>query len=318
MALLSCPECKNSVSDKASTCPKCGYPIQTYINKSLPNNSKPDDYFNQVSSYSKKSTNVMLEQPTTSKANDKLKLLLVAFLIVLGFFGYVLIFRKGNSETSGKKETPPNSENNANLTSGVQENLNSTTTAPVTKEDSLLKKAMNITDEQEAEIIQIFNNCDIKEIVSVEQFRKIDTSTSYHIRDVETNRFKGMAGTIVVYIDNQTGKLRDIYFNDNDIYVDGSMVSKVSDWYISDDDFQKYRVLTQQYLAMMLQNPDSAEYPARSGWSSGVIDGLDCLSSTVTVENIYGGHQQLSFVAKFLRQNKSIKSLTIDGVEMLK
>ena len=27
MALIKCPECQSEVSDKAKTCPKCGYPI---------------------------------------------------------------------------------------------------------------------------------------------------------------------------------------------------------------------------------------------------------------------------------------------------
>ena len=31
MALINCPECGSSVSDKASACPKCGYPIQDYL-----------------------------------------------------------------------------------------------------------------------------------------------------------------------------------------------------------------------------------------------------------------------------------------------
>ncbi|MDB6040693.1 MAG: Zinc-ribbon protein [Verrucomicrobiales bacterium] len=31
MALIKCPECSNDVSDKASSCPKCGYPIQSAI-----------------------------------------------------------------------------------------------------------------------------------------------------------------------------------------------------------------------------------------------------------------------------------------------
>ena len=28
MALIQCPECRNDVSDKAETCPRCGYPIR--------------------------------------------------------------------------------------------------------------------------------------------------------------------------------------------------------------------------------------------------------------------------------------------------
>lgn len=29
MALIQCPECCQTVSDKATKCPKCGYPIQS-------------------------------------------------------------------------------------------------------------------------------------------------------------------------------------------------------------------------------------------------------------------------------------------------
>lgn len=32
MALIKCPECEQSISDKATKCPKCGYPIQEYLN----------------------------------------------------------------------------------------------------------------------------------------------------------------------------------------------------------------------------------------------------------------------------------------------
>lgn len=33
MALIQCPECGQSISDKASKCPKCGYPIQEYLSQ---------------------------------------------------------------------------------------------------------------------------------------------------------------------------------------------------------------------------------------------------------------------------------------------
>ena len=29
MALLNCPECSKEVSDRASTCPSCGYPLRS-------------------------------------------------------------------------------------------------------------------------------------------------------------------------------------------------------------------------------------------------------------------------------------------------
>ena len=36
MALIKCPECSNEVSDKAASCPKCGYPIQAAFSSQLP------------------------------------------------------------------------------------------------------------------------------------------------------------------------------------------------------------------------------------------------------------------------------------------
>ena len=32
MALITCPECGKEVSDKATACPNCGYPINTVGN----------------------------------------------------------------------------------------------------------------------------------------------------------------------------------------------------------------------------------------------------------------------------------------------
>lgn len=41
MALIKCPECLQNVSDKANSCPHCGYPIQTYLNSQEMNRSFP-------------------------------------------------------------------------------------------------------------------------------------------------------------------------------------------------------------------------------------------------------------------------------------
>ena len=46
MALIQCPECEQSISDKAAKCPKCGYPIKEYLDskaeETLPENSGDD------------------------------------------------------------------------------------------------------------------------------------------------------------------------------------------------------------------------------------------------------------------------------------
>jgi uncharacterized paraquat-inducible protein A len=36
MSLINCPECDNQISDKSSTCIKCGYPLSKYKNITCP------------------------------------------------------------------------------------------------------------------------------------------------------------------------------------------------------------------------------------------------------------------------------------------
>ena len=33
MALIKCPECSKEISDKAESCPQCGYPVADYLKK---------------------------------------------------------------------------------------------------------------------------------------------------------------------------------------------------------------------------------------------------------------------------------------------
>ncbi len=42
MALITCPECGTSVSDKAEKCPQCAYPINKSNNPPPPNNVKTE------------------------------------------------------------------------------------------------------------------------------------------------------------------------------------------------------------------------------------------------------------------------------------
>ena len=47
MALINCPECEKQVSDKAVSCPNCGYPISQMVNSNSFKEglkSSPKDY----------------------------------------------------------------------------------------------------------------------------------------------------------------------------------------------------------------------------------------------------------------------------------
>ena len=79
MALIHCPECKNEISDKAQTCPNCGFPIakqQKSPEKSallaMLWDSEEDGYISVKCPKSKKVSRI--KQSRTSKTNTGYKL----------------------------------------------------------------------------------------------------------------------------------------------------------------------------------------------------------------------------------------------------
>lgn len=77
MALIKCPECEQSISDKATKCPKCGYPIKEYLDskaEETPSENSGDD-----SADTEDSANV--QKPPKQK--NKKKIAVIAALAVI-------------------------------------------------------------------------------------------------------------------------------------------------------------------------------------------------------------------------------------------
>lgn len=181
---------------------------------------------------------------------------------------------------------------------------------------SLLAKEMDLSQEQERVVLDIFAQCGIGEIDSVEVFHEGEEQTSYYVEDSETKAYRGADYAIVVWLDNETKEVQAIYFHDQDIYVDGAAQAKVSDFYVNAEDRSKYRVTAQMLVNELLLVPDSAKYPAKSGWAFGVEDGIVVVQSTVTSQNAYGVALENKFQIKF--KNGNPISLIIDGKEYIK
>jgi hypothetical protein len=75
MALITCPECKNSVSDQARTCPQCGYPIKKpeYTSQYVTNRGGVErgrDFLNKLLSEGWEIVNVVHEVETAPYEGD--------------------------------------------------------------------------------------------------------------------------------------------------------------------------------------------------------------------------------------------------------
>lgn len=100
-----------------------------------------------------------------------------------------------------------------------------------TPSSSSLADVMELTEQQESAILDLFNRCGIGEVTSVTKFQSGEEETSYHVEDKITDNFNGTESAIVVWLDNTTKEVNAIYFHDHDIFTDGQIVGNVSDYY---------------------------------------------------------------------------------------
>ena len=187
------------------------------------------------------------------------------------------------------------------------------------KPKSLLAETMELTEQQEQDLLAIFDACGVLEVKEVTQFQEGESQTSYHVRDVETDSYRGMKGTIVVWLDNSTKAVGAIYFDDHDIYVDGAVVAQVPAFYVSSAQRDEYRLAAQLLVKECLNYPDSAKFGSISKWAFGVNeDGYDAVQSSVSAKNAFGMESTENFQVLFDRATGVPVSLIIDGTEYIK
>ena len=182
---------------------------------------------------------------------------------------------------------------------------------------SLLSKNMELTEEQETKMKAIFEECGILELKKVDKFQESETKTSYHVDDVETQSYRSINNTIVVWVDNETKAVQEIYFNDKDIYRDGKVVAKVSDYYVSDKLRKEYRLTAEILINQYINFPDTAKYKSASGWKFGVQDGYDIVQSSVEAENAFKQKVTEDFQIKYDRKTGNPVSIIIGDQEYL-
>lgn len=178
---------------------------------------------------------------------------------------------------------------------------------------SILAKELELTTDQEAAMLDIFTQCGIGEITSASKFQSGEDHTSYHLKDEETDAYK--AGTIVIWVNNNTKAVESIHFQDYDIYLNGTVVAPITNFYVNSADRDSYRVSAQLAVNQLLNYPDTAKYPAISGWRFGIEEGVVIVQSSVTSKNALGVEATLNFQVKF--ESGTIISLILDGTEYI-
>lgn len=180
---------------------------------------------------------------------------------------------------------------------------------------STLAETMNLDSNQESEMLKIFESCGIGEITTASVFQTGDEHTSYHLEDEETAFYRGVNNTIVVWVNNSNKTVESIHFKEQDIYLEGEVLTPITDYYVDSTARNKYRTASELAVKKLLNYPNTAKFPSISGWTFNIEDGIVVVQSTFTAKNAFNMESKSEFQVKF--DPDAIISLIIDGQEYM-
>ena len=173
---------------------------------------------------------------------------------------------------------------------------------------------LDITDEQESTITEIFENCGIGKITKSSLVQSGEYRTSYYINDAETAAY---GFPIVIWISNDNKTIDEIFYRDYDIYVDGEIVGLVTSYYVNQLRREQIMLATQILIKECLSFPLTAEFKALSGWAFDIQDGNISTQSSVISQNTFGVKYEADFQVTYDIFANPI-SLILDGEEYIK
>ena len=176
----------------------------------------------------------------------------------------------------------------------------------------LLIKEMELSKDQESDIVDLFTACGIGEITKAERFQGNETETSYWVKDEETSYYNE---PIVVFLFNDTRQVKAIYYDDNDIYLAGGAINDIRKYYVNSDQRFVCQYTAEELIPQCLTVPLSAKFKAP--WNYKIENGHVMVQSRVNYKNTFGVDFESEFQITFDESANPI-SVILGGKEFLK
>ncbi len=300
MSLIKCRDCGKEISDQAGSCPNCGCPVQPFSPESKP-------------------------EPTTKKAILKesgmgVVALLMSFTGCLTLIGLILaiidLIKKDKTKSHTCSKVAIVICIIFTIIGFIIVNLPKipemeSTGATISEEPTPQPRGtwFEFSPEEEDAILTVFIECDINDLKSVKLFSTGEDQTSYYVSTSQVNN-------IVVWIDNDSKKVNSIYFNDYDIYLDGEVKSKITDYYMTDDQKAGFRVIAEELVTKMLVSPSTAKFAPTGDWRYGKEEGVYIIQGYVDSQNSFSAMIRTEFQISF--KDDKMTSFIVDGIEQIK
>lgn len=181
--------------------------------------------------------------------------------------------------------------------------------------DTPLAAAMELTKKEEEAVTAVFEECGIQRITDARVRSSNANSSVYVLSDVETSLYPETRECIIVQIDNATGAIDSINFEDHPVYRNGQVVAQVTDFYLGTEERDTYLSLTLPAVKGKLDLPETAVFPSKSHWEYTMEEENNGVTvrSTVTTKTANGGAETRDFEAVF--EKGKLVSITLGSPE---
>lgn len=172
-----------------------------------------------------------------------------------------------------------------------------------------LAKELEVSVEDAEVILEAFIEVGIDEYTLIEHDELLDNA---HFEGEKGYRLSNRdVSNVILYM--KEGEVYNIRYGDNDLYKDGEVLSKITDYIVTNDEMTTLQIKCQETIKSILKAPSTAKFPNILEWKFSKQDGITIVQSYVDAENGFGAMIRSEFQFK-IRDGKVI-SLIMDGKE---
>lgn len=273
---IRCPKCGNETSSENDFCPECG-------NK-LSDNQEDYNKSDTTTKIDPSQYNVYGKQ----KKKDKPKrgcgigcLIFIIFIVIASVGGYQSNKLENSSTT--------NVSGNSSIDRNTKQNIEN-----------------------------IFKQCGFTKIKEINHDELLDNAhfqgekgyrVSANISSVDN--FKN----IILYL-NSDNTVYSVRYADHDLYINGKVNAKITDYELTTDDASKYMIVCKEAVEKVLKSHSTAKFPNFLDWNIAKKDGQVVVAAYVDSQNGFGATVRSQFQFTF-DSNNNVKSFIFDGKEYM-
>lgn len=205
------------------------------------------------------------------------------------------------------------SEAESPATTASQENAKKLTGLPAD-----VQRVAGLTDEQATAIAGILSDCGFATPTGFTHQDSLD-----NVLKPGTKGYKAKQDNIelTMYL-NEDGTMHYMgaFINGDvrEMYKDGQVLHRVSDYTLTKDEWTNYEIITQKNIKALLKSPKSADFPWPDEWKIWKDDNGIYVQSYVDAKNSFGADIRSHFQVTYSLDGSKVTSLIFDGQEYIK